>query len=121
MTTWIALWPLLAVPCVLMIAIGAVPSLLLGVHEIGGAAVRNWCVVHLLLDWLPGDARVRLLVWFDRTDALRRWAFYLLIAINVNALLLPVLYGVGEAALRLQAWAVRRQLETQSRAARTGR
>ncbi len=121
MTTWIGLWPLLVLPSILMIALGAVVTMPVAGHEIGGAAVQHWCVVHLLLDWLPGRVHNRLAIWFSGTDALHRWILYLLIVANVNTFLLPLLYGIGEGILRLQAWGVRTDLELKSLAARKGR
>ncbi|MHB8348296.1 MAG: hypothetical protein ACYDHM_14230 [Acidiferrobacterales bacterium] len=120
MITWIRLWPFLALPGVLMIAMGAVVGVPVGGHEIGGAAVRNWCIIHLLLNWLPGGARNQLAAWIGRTDALHRWALYLLISVNVNALLLPLFFGLGAVIQRLQAWGARQDLELKSTAVRRG-
>jgi len=119
-TTWFRLWPFLALPGVVIIALGAVVALPLGAHEIGGAAVQHWCIAHLLVDWLPHGAQSQLTVWVSRTDTLHRWILYLLIAVNINTLLLPLLYGIGVAILRLQAWGARQDLELKSAAVRRG-
>ncbi len=120
MTTWMRLWPLLILPGVLMIALGAVVDVPVGGHEIGGAAVRNWCIMHLLLNWLPGAARDQLAAWARQTDTLHRWTLFLLISLNINALLLPLFFGIGAAMQRLQAWGVRQDLEWKSAAVRRG-
>ncbi|MHB8256180.1 MAG: hypothetical protein ACYDHY_04430 [Acidiferrobacterales bacterium] len=120
MTTWFRLWPFLVLPGVVIIALGAVVALPLGAHEIGGAAVQHWCIVHLLVDWLPHGAQSQLTVWVSRADTLHRWILYLLIAVNINTLLLPLLYGIGVAILRLQAWGARQDLELKSAAVRRG-
>ena len=121
MTTWFGLWPFLALPGVAMIALGAMVTIPMGGHEIGGAAVQHWCIVHLLVDWLPHGVQNRLTVWVGWTDSSHRWILYLLIAVNVNALLLPLFYGIGSAILRLQAWGVRQDLDLKSTAVRRGR
>ena len=119
--TWFGLWPLLILPAVMMIALGALVTPGLGGHGAGGNAVQYWCIVHLLLDWLPHAAQARLAAVLARADAPHRWMLYLLVTANVNALMLPPLYALGSGLLRLQAWSVRRDLELKTRAARTGR
>ena len=42
---------------------------------------------------------------------LQEWFFALAVAININALLLPLLYVAGELAIRISSWMARRDLE----------
>ncbi len=121
MNSWLVRWPLLLMPSVLMIALEAVPGLPVGARVLGGAAVQNWCVTHLLLVWLPDVARTRLAAWFGLAGRVQRWELYGLIVINVNAVLLPLIYASVESVIRFQAWALRRELEIERRTARSGR
>ncbi|MHB8453230.1 MAG: hypothetical protein ACYDDO_00765 [Acidiferrobacterales bacterium] len=111
MITWIAFWPFLALPSLLMIGIGGLVSVTVYGRLVGGMIVRRWCIEHLMILWLPPHAGARLEAWVNQAKFAHEWILYVAIAINVNAVLLPILYIVGEGIVRFHGWRVRKDLD----------
>lgn len=120
MISWVTFWPFLLIPGLVMAGMGALVTLPVHGHLLGGEAVRDWCNAHLLLAWLPDSAAYRVETWLKEAPLMHQWILYLLVVMNVNALLLPFLYVAGEAIMRFHGWGVRLDLELKRRATRTG-
>ncbi len=111
MITWIAFWPFLALPSLLMIGIGSLVSVTVYGRLMGGMIVRHWCIEHLVMLWLPAHAGARLAVWVNEAKSVHEWILYIAITLNVNAVLLPALYIFGEGIVRFHGWRVRKDLD----------
>lgn len=118
MLTWFGLWPMLLMPMLLMVAAGLIPLSQPFGRAFGGPLVREWSLNHLVLPLLPDGAGWQLVNWFAHASLAQEWTFYLLVALNVNALCLPFLYAFGEGLIRLRAWATRTDLDLKHQALR---
>lgn len=104
MTTWFSLWPVLMIPSVLVFVAGLIPGLSFLNHTFGGGMVRQWLVNHVLIPILPKDWGWLLVDWYQAASVAQELVLHALVAINMNALLLPVLYLGGEGVIRLSGW-----------------
>lgn len=118
MITWVQVWPLLCLPTVLLGLVGLLPTIHTASRVLGGGPLREWVINHGLLPWLPYGAAGRVVEWFDQATVAHEWLLYMLVVLNLNALFLPVLYGLGEGWLRVRNWFARKDLELKRRAAR---
>lgn len=109
MITWLRLWPLLLVPFVLMVLVGLLPEVTLGKATLGGPQFREG-VFNVMLSLFTWDARTQLVDWYHATNTWGELGAHALIGLNVNAALLPLLYGIGSAVVRFSAWASRADL-----------
>ncbi len=111
MISWVTLWPLLVMPGLIMTGLGALATVKVHGHLFGGAAVRQWCDLHLVVANLPTNAAGRLESWLNLSPFVHQWIVYLIIVANINTLLLPLLYVAGEVILRLHRWGARKDLQ----------
>ena len=118
MMTWIQLWPLLGVPIVLVAALAAIPTAEFNNRIMGGGPIREWLLNHLLLPVLPTDTGASLIGWFSHASVFKEWLLAVLIGLNLNALLLPLLYGVGVLLIQMQSWLMRKDLDLKRQQAR---
>lgn len=118
MITWIQVWPILGVPWLLIAGVAALPTAAFGGRTLGGGPVREWLLNHWLLPVLPHDAAASLVAWFQQAGAAQEWLIAALIALNANAVLLPVLYGIGLGVIRINNALTNKDIELKRRAAR---
>jgi len=109
--TWVTFWPFLAIPSLVMIGLGGLVTVRFYGHLLGGEPIRQWCIDYLVFTWMPDSAGDRIVVWLSHAPLVHQWILYLLIAVNVNVLLLPAFYLIGEGILRFHHWGVRKDLE----------
>ena len=69
---------------------------------------------HLLL-----APALTLVAWFQAAAPLQKWMLALLVAVNVNAVLLPALFGLGQVLISASAWFARKDIKIKRRRART--
>ena len=118
MITWVRLWPLLALPTLLVAGLGALPTGALRGQPLGGGPWRQVVLNHVLLPLLPGDAAAQVVNGFARATVLQEWLVTALIALNINVALLPVLYGAGTLLVRASAALAKQDLQQKRAAAR---
>jgi hypothetical protein len=118
MTTWFDLWWLLGLPSFFLGIFTAFPSIDVGNVHLFGHALRAWLINHTLLVPLPAVVADRVVHWFLQADALGQWALSLLAAVNLNALLLPLLFALGTAMIRWSEWSARKTIELRRRGAK---
>ena len=115
MITWLTATPFLALPGVLVFFTGLLPMVELYGQPVGGGLVRQWCVNHLVLPVLPAFDTQRVVDWYMQTDAAGELLLHALIVLNMNALLLPVLYPLAVGFIRLNNWVAKTNLDEKRR------
>ena len=118
MITWIQVWPILGIPTLMVAGIAALPTAGFNGRVLGGGPIREWLLNRLMLPLLPQDAGLALVAWFQHANGVQEWLVALLIAINVNAVLLPAFYGLGLVIIRTGNWFTNKDLELKRTAAR---
>lgn len=118
MITWIQVWPILGIPFLTLAGLAALPTAAFNGRVLGGGPIREWLLNHLMLPALPHEAAVQAVVWFQHASGLQEWSMSALIALNVNALLLPAFYGLGLVLIRTGNWFTNKDLELKRQAAR---
>lgn len=118
MLTWLELWPMLGLPFIAVSGLAALPTVALGWHVLGGAPIRGWLIDHVLMPCLPQAVAAHFAAGYVHAGVLRQWLISALIAINLNALLLPLLFLLGVAMIRSRNWIVNRNLALKREAAR---
>ena len=111
MITWFQLWPALLMPTGILSALAALPTLAVGGRLLGGGPVREFYLNHFVLPLLPGDAAAGLVNWFSTASAFHEWLLALAVSVNLNALLLPLLYVLGVFIIRVSAWASKKDIQ----------
>lgn len=111
MLTWLRLWPLLVLPTFFISLLMSLPLFEIRGVTLGGGLVRQWLLNHLVLPLAPLEQGALLVNWFTAAGVVQEWAMALLIAINMNAVLLLPLYGIGQGLIKLSGWYVRTELE----------
>lgn len=104
MTTWFTLWPLLLMPSLLVFAAGLIPKLVFLNQSLGGGMVRQWMVNHVVIPILPQEWGWELVDWYQAASVTQELILHAAVAININAVLLPLLYLTGQAVIRLNGW-----------------
>jgi hypothetical protein len=118
MITWLQLFPMLLMPTYVLGALAALPTVQAFNHLLGGGPVREWLLNHCLLSWLAPPAGHTVIGWFAHATAIQEWLLALLIALNLNALCLPLLYAVGNGLIRVKNWFAIKNLELKRKNAR---
>lgn len=116
MITWLALAPLLALPGLAVFVAGLLPALEVLGRPVGGALVRHWCVEHWVIPLLPAADATRLLAWYAHSGKLGEVLLHALVAVNLNAALLPLLAPLAAGLLRLNHWATKTDLDLKRKA-----
>jgi hypothetical protein len=111
MLTWLQLVPLLGLPTLILSAIAALPTKPFHGHVLGGGPVREYFLNHMLVPVLPNDAAVALVQWFSQANYAQEWFLSLIVIVNINALLLPLLYFVGEFVIKFSTWFKRKDIQ----------
>jgi hypothetical protein len=118
MLTWFRLWPLLALPVLLLFLLISLPMFEVRHQLLGGPLVRQWLLNHGLLPLLPDTQAQQVIQWFSGASVLQEWLLTFLIALNINALLLLPLFFVGQLIIRFSAWTVRTELNIKRQSVR---
>ena len=87
-------------------------------QPLGGELVRQWCVNHLVLSVLPAVDTPRVVAWYTHTDRGGELLLHALVALNLNALALVVLYPVASGWIRLNNWVAKTSLDEKRRSAK---
>lgn len=111
MITWIQLWPLFGLPTIILGAITAIPTRAINGRIIGGGPVREYFLNHVLVPVLPNDAAASLVRWFAHANAFQEWFLSLLVIVNINGLLLPLIFVVGEGLIAVSTWFTRKDIQ----------
>lgn len=111
MITWLQIWPLLALPTLILAAITAIPTNQINGRIMGGGPVREYFLNHILVPVLPNDAAVAVVQWFSHASAIQEWFLTLLVVVNINGLLLPLLFVFGQVLIWLSTWFTRKDIE----------
>ena len=104
MITWIQIWPLMGLPAFVIAALCALPTVEAFHRVLGGGPLREALVNFLVVPWLPGNHAQAFIELYAGLSALQEWLISLWLALNVNALLLPLLYLAGCGVIRLANW-----------------
>lgn len=116
MITWLFVGPLLSLPAVLLALLCALPMLTFNDRLLGGGTLRQWLLNHVAVPMLPKTQGVDLVAWFQTASVLQEWFLSVLIAINLNAALLPVLYVIGAMVIRFSSWSAKTDLALKRKA-----
>lgn len=109
MLTWFNVWPLLATPLLLL----GVPALI--PYQFGGM-VREYYLNHFALPALSVENAARLVEWFSAASYPQEVMLALGIVVNVNAILLPVLYLICISLITLSSWFARKEIDLKRQA-----
>lgn len=119
MIVWPFLGLFLTAPLWLIAAVCAMPNFTFNNHPLGGGRIRQWFVNDVFLPLLPHDWITQVVAWFTQASVLQEWMLCVVFAINVNAVLLPVLYGVSVFFIRVSALSRKADLDRQRDAIRS--
>ena len=119
MIVWLILGPFLMLPFLGIAGLCALPTMTFNGRLLGGGLLRQWLVNHVVLPLLPQEWATQLVSWFTQASVVQEWVLCLVFAINVNAVLLPVLYGVGLFLMRVSALFRKADLDRQRSAIRS--
>ena len=111
MITWIQLWPLMLMPTIILSALAAIPTRLFNGRLLGGGPVREYYLNHFILPVLPADASASLVQWFSGTSAVQEWFLAFAVSININALVLPLLYVFGIFVIQVSSWVAKKNIQ----------
>lgn len=118
MISWISAAPLLALPALVVFLVGLLPEVSLLGAEVGGGLFRQWLVNHMLLPVLPSADAAAVVAWYMQTDIFGELLLHGLIALNINAVLLPVLYLLLSGYIGLANWATKTDLDLKRQSAK---
>ncbi len=118
MLTWIRLGPILALPVLLLNAIGFLPTTFYDGRYFGGGPIREWTLNTFLIPVLGYVQAEQIVDWFQAASIFQECLLFGIMMINLDALLLPVLYGFGKGTMRVFNWISVRDLELKRKAAR---
>jgi hypothetical protein len=118
MITWLNYWPVMLLPTAILSALAALPTRMFNGHLIGGGPVRQYFLNHFLLPLLPSDAASSLVAWFSTASGLQEWLLSFAVAINLNALALPLLYAMGVLIIGLSSWVSKKNIDLKRQAVR---
>lgn len=118
MLTWLQLWPLLMMPTVMLSVIAALPTFAWQGRVLGGGVVREYYLNHFVLPLLPAETGAQLVAWFSTADGFQEWLLAFAVSINLNALMLPVLYGLGAVVIGVSSWVSKKNIDLKRQAMR---
>lgn len=118
MITWLQYWMVMPMPTVILSAMAAMPTGMLNGRLIGGGPVREYFLNNFALPVLPVDAGNQLVEWFSTASGFEEWLLAFAVAVNINAVLLPLLYVLGVAVIGLSSWVSRKGIDLKRSAVR---
>lgn len=111
MITWLSYWPVLLLPTVILSALAGMPTRAFNGRMIGGGPVREYYLNHFMLPVLPSDWGAQLVAWFGTATGFQEWLLALAVAVNLNAIMLPALYGFGVQVIKFTSWASKKNIQ----------
>lgn len=118
MITWLQYWPMLPMPTVILSAMAAMPTGMFNGRLVGGGPVREYYLNHFALPVLPADAGMQLVAWFSAANGFQEWLLAFAVSININAILLPLLYVMGVCVIKLSSWVSKKNIDLKREAVR---
>jgi hypothetical protein len=118
MITWLQYWFVMPMPTVILSAMAAMPTRAFNGHLLGGGPVREYYLNHFALAVLPADAGRQLVEWFSTASVFQEWLLAFAVAININAILLPLLYALGVFVIGLSSWVSKKNIDLKRQAIR---
>ena len=115
--TWFVLWPLLLLPLAILFVLGAIPDFTLANKSLGGYLLRDM-LVNSALALFTSEKASLLAQLYEQGDYVRQLLIYGVIALNLNMVILPFLYGIGELIIKVSSWLATAELESKTRTAR---
>ena len=116
MISWVQLWPITALPSLVLIPLSLIPDFMLRGHLLGGGPFREFLLNQVLLPVLPNTEGWMVVEFFSQTALVGEFLIALLIILNINAICLPLFWVGGEGYLKLQAFLARSDLNLKRRA-----
>lgn len=111
MITWLKIWPLLLMPTVILSALAAIPTHIFNGRLLGGGPVREYYLNNFLLPVLPADASASLVQWFSTASSMQEWLLAFAVSVNINAILLPLLYVFGIFVIQVSSWVAKKDIQ----------
>jgi hypothetical protein len=118
MITWFQVWPFLTTPFLFISLLAAIPTFTLSSRDLGGLPIREWVLNRFLLPVLPVGVDDRVLSWYSGSSTLDAWLLVALVALNLNAIMLPALYFLGGILINLSGRLASKSLELKTKAVR---
>jgi len=118
MLTWIRFWPVFAVPMFVVNALGFLPTIFEAGRYWGGGPIRQWMLNMVLIPILSYEQAESIVAWFDEATVFEECLMYGIIILNLNILVLPLLYTIGNAMMRFSNWITVTNLDLKRKAAR---
>ena len=118
MLTWIRFWPMFVVPVFVLNAIGFLPTIFEARRYWGGGPVRQWMLNTFLIPLLSDAQAHQITDWFNTATVIQECLMYSIIILNLNLLVIPILYGCGNGIIKVINWISVRDLELKREAVR---
>ncbi|MFQ5543872.1 MAG: hypothetical protein ACE5FY_05925 [Nitrospiria bacterium] len=118
MLTWIRLWPAFVFPVLVLNLIGFLPTLVFQGDYVGGGPVREWAVNTFLLPVLSVLQAEQIVLWFNQATVMEECFLYGVIVLNLDVLMMPVFYGLGNILMKISNWISIKELQLKRSAAR---
>ena len=115
--TWFRLWPFLFIPLMVLIPILLIPEIYILNQKMGGIYVSDF-LVNLILPFMQNDHALALIDYYKSGGIFSAFVVSMLIAININVLLLPLLYGLGNVIILVSSWFTTTELIVKTKIAR---
>ncbi|MCG8313812.1 MAG: hypothetical protein MI976_11395 [Pseudomonadales bacterium] len=117
MKTWWHYYPMLIIVALIPLGIGALPTIELNGHYLGGGPVRQFGV-NFIAGWLPDQAGNVFITEFMANDPQGEYILYLPFAINTALIISWIAYGTGQTIISLNNWATSKKYHSQRLAAK---
>lgn len=121
MITWFHIYPALSIPFWLISAIAALPSATFNGHTYSGMRFSEWLLNHFVVPVMPNMWLDPLIGWFMQASKLDAWLLMALVALNLNAIILPILFWMAKLLIQLGSWSSSKSLDLKVNANRNFR
>jgi len=111
MITWLQIWILLPMPSLLLGAISALPTKVVNGRAWGGGPVREYLINEILVPVLSHDTGFSVVLWFKHASIIQEWFLSFLVVVNLNGLLLPLLFVIGQSLIGFSTWMTRKDIQ----------
>lgn len=89
MKSWFHIWPLLAFPYVIFIAVGGI------------AFIREGFLNRVMIPFLPYDIASDLVNWYQSANFFQEFSLHILISINCGTLVYPLFFIIGSLYIKI--------------------
>jgi len=118
MITWLQLWPVLMMPTIIFTALASMPTRMFNGRLLGGGPVREYYLNNFVLPLLPADSGASLVHWFSTASTLQEWLMAFAVSINLNAIMLPILFVFGIFVIQISTWFSKKNIQLKRKAMR---